>query len=205
MLLYKAIIWLRKKVIIFITKIYVLIIFKVFSIKHYSDYKIYGLPIIKVGNKGSLSIGHKFKMNSGYYFNQIGRQQKSILIANGDLIIKDRVGISSTAIICQKRIEIGNDVKIGGNTVIYDTDFHSLNFYIRRNFSDDVLNANSSEVKVEDDVFIGAHSIILKGVTIGKSTIIAAGSVVSKSIPPFEIWGGNPAKFIKKVDNISES
>ncbi len=199
MFFYKVFIWIRKNIIIFLSKIYAVFIFKVFKVKHFPDFKIKGLPIIKVGNNGSLSIGHKFKMNSGNYFNQIGRQQKSILIANGDLIIKDNVGISSTSIICQKKIEIGNNVKIGGNTVIYDTDFHSLNYEVRRNFSDDLLHANSTEVEIEDDVFIGAHCIVLKGVKIGRGSIVAAGSVVSKSIPPFEIWGGNPAKFIREI------
>jgi len=54
-----------------------------------------------------------------------------------------------------------------------------------------------SKIIIEDDVWIGTGSIILSGVTIGKGSIIAAGSVVKKDIPPFEIWGGIPAKIIK--------
>jgi acetyltransferase-like isoleucine patch superfamily enzyme len=49
-------------------------------------------------------------------------------------------------------------------------------------------------------VFIGARCIILKGVTIGEKSIVAAGSVVTKNIPEGEVWGGNPAKFIKKIE-----
>jgi acetyltransferase-like isoleucine patch superfamily enzyme len=52
-----------------------------------------------------------------------------------------------------------------------------------------------------DNVFIGAHSIVLKGVTIGENSIIGSGSVVTKSIPANQIWAGNPAKIIR---NISE-
>lgn len=52
---------------------------------------------------------------------------------------------------------------------------------------------------IGDNVLIGAHSIILKGVTIGNNAVVAAGSVVSRSIPANELWGGNPAKFIKKI------
>ena len=50
---------------------------------------------------------------------------------------------------------------------------------------------------VEDDVWIGAAAIIMSGVKIGKGSIVAAGSVVTKDIPPCEIWGGNPARFIR--------
>lgn len=61
------------------------------------------------------------------------------------------------------------------------------------------LNIDHAPIVIEDDVFIGAHCIISKGVTIGARSIVAAGSVVVKSIPPDEVWGGNPARFIKKV------
>ncbi|MNL65825.1 2,3,4,5-tetrahydropyridine-2,6-dicarboxylate N-acetyltransferase [compost metagenome] len=53
---------------------------------------------------------------------------------------------------------------------------------------------------IEQDVFIGANSIILKGVTIGARSIIGAGSIVTKNVPADEIWGGNPAKFIRKTE-----
>jgi acetyltransferase-like isoleucine patch superfamily enzyme len=55
----------------------------------------------------------------------------------------------------------------------------------------------AEEIIVEDDVWIGTSCIVIKGVTIGKGSIVAAGSLVNKSIPPFQIWGGVPAKFIK--------
>ena len=55
-------------------------------------------------------------------------------------------------------------------------------------------------VEIREGAFVGAHCIILKGVTIGKEAIVGAGSVVTKSIPDGEIWGGNPAKFIRKIE-----
>ena len=53
------------------------------------------------------------------------------------------------------------------------------------------------EIVIEDDVWIGTQSIILKGVTIGKGSIVGAGSLVNRSIPGNEIWAGSPAKFIR--------
>ena len=61
----------------------------------------------------------------------------------------------------------------------------------------------TSPIVIEDDVFIGANSIICKGVHIGARSIIAAGSVVVKDIPRDEVWGGNPARFIRKNCDIS--
>ena len=55
-----------------------------------------------------------------------------------------------------------------------------------------------------DNVFIGAKTIITKPVTIGQGAVIGAGSVVTKDIPPYEIWAGVPARFIKKI-NIQEA
>lgn len=55
-------------------------------------------------------------------------------------------------------------------------------------------------IKIEEYAFIGARTIITKPVTIGRNAIVAAGSVVSHDIPPYEIWGGVPAKFIKKIE-----
>lgn len=52
-------------------------------------------------------------------------------------------------------------------------------------------------IVIEDDVWIGSRSLIMKGVHIGHGAIIAAGSVVTKDVPAYEIWGGNPARFLK--------
>lgn len=64
----------------------------------------------------------------------------------------------------------------------------------------DKINTNNKPVIIGDNVFIGAHSTILKGVTVGNNSIVGACSVVTRSIPENEIWGGNPAKFIKKIE-----
>jgi acetyltransferase-like isoleucine patch superfamily enzyme len=109
--------------------------------------------------------------------------------------------MSSTAIVCHNKIEIGDNVNLGGNVVIYDTDFHSLNPIERLNRELDIKGTKTKPVKIGNNVFIGAHSTILKGVFIGDNSVIGACSVVTKNVPENEIWGGNPAKFIKKINS----
>lgn len=58
-------------------------------------------------------------------------------------------------------------------------------------------NFRYGKVIIEDDVFIGINAIICNSVTIGNGAIIGAGSVVTKDIPPFQVWAGNPARYIK--------
>jgi acetyltransferase-like isoleucine patch superfamily enzyme len=144
-------------------------------------------------------MGKNISINSGDNNNIIGRQQKTIFWVEGKLVIGDNVGMSSTAIICNHEIEIGNNVTMGGNTVIYDTDFHSLNPITRLDKSKDKKDAKWGKVCISNNVFIGAHTTILKGVNIGENSIIGACSVVTKNIPSNEIWAGNPAKFISKI------
>lgn len=88
----------------------------------------------------------------------------------------------------------------GVYSCIWDNDFHPLNYLQRR--IDDPNKVVSKEIIIGDDVFIGANCIVLKGVSIGDRSIIAAGSIVSKNIPSDEIWGGNPIRFLKKIENI---
>lgn len=166
-----------------------------------ADFISRGVPIINVNLKGYFSVGKQFFMHSGKYFNMIGRQQRCYFIVgkNAELQIGNNVGISSTAIVCQNKITIADNVRIGGGVVIYDTDFHSLNHQHRTAVPENLTTINTSPVYIMEYAFIGAHSIILKGVTIGKRSIIGAGSVVTKSVPDNEIWAGNPAKFIKSI------
>lgn len=179
--------------------------------RFYNTYKLRRFKIIgdkpKIRGKvstfghGELKTSNNTIINSSLMSNPIGGMEKTILfIEKGACLeIGKNTGISNSAIICKKHIKIGSNVRIGGNTCIYDSDFHSLNLEKRISVNDDDIKCK--EIEIKDGAFIGAHSIILKGVTIGENSIIGAGSVVTKNIPDNEIWGGNPAKFIRKIDN----
>ena len=148
---------------------------------------------------GSVNIGKSFICNSRGYCIDGGT---SIIHVNkgGELIIGDNSGMSNTALHCYNKVTIGDFVNIGAGTIIFDTNFHSTEWKIREDRHEDFINAKTAPVHIGSHVFIGARCIIGKGITIGNKSMIAAGSVVTKDIPAGEIWGGNPAKFIKKID-----
>lgn len=148
------------------------------------------------GSGKDINIGKNVTINSGKRANPIGGDGRTIL--RGKIFIGDNSGISNTTIVSNVGVKIGSDVLIGGSTKIYDTDFHSLEYEKRMEKPD--VNIKSAPIEICDGAFIGAHTIILKGVRIGKKSIVGAGSVVAKSIPDEEIWAGNPAKFIRKIN-----
>ena len=91
---------------------------------------------------------------------------------------------------------IGDNCLIGADVTFTDTDFHPITPNNRR-FSR--VNVGVKPVVIEDNVFIGTKSIILKGVTIGENSIIGAGSVVVNSIPKNVIAAGNPCRVIRDI------
>lgn len=88
-----------------------------------------------------------------------------------------------------------NNIYVGNNAVI------TAGAKILTHYLDPSVEGRKfriGEVHIEDDVFIGVNAIICNSVTIGKGAIIGAGSVITKDIPPYQVWAGNPARFIKE-------
>lgn len=136
--------------------------------------------------------------SSGDAVNPIGSNLQGAIYVEGgaSLTIGNDVGMSSTRMWIHDSIKIGDHVKIGGCVLMTDTDAHPIDFNVRRSSN---KGTKSALIVIEDDVWIGAHCIILKGVTIGARSIIGAGSVVTKSIPADCVAGGNPCRVIKNL------
>lgn len=160
-------------------------------------------------NKGELIMGDRIRIRSGFKANPIGLGTKTVIrvLKGARISIGNHVKMSNTAICSASEVVIEDEVMIGGGVCIYDTDFHSLNHYIRMELIPVKEVPKTKPVKICYGAFIGAGSIILKGVTIGKYSVIGAGSVVSNDIPSMEVWGGNPARFIRNLreDEISNT
>ena len=151
---------------------------------------------------GKMSIGNGFQVSSGTMSNPMGRNIKACIRVGKDgvLTIGNNVGMSSMTLWCNDSITIGDNVKVGAMTIITDNDAHAMDPVLRANPKTDAINAKHAPVVIKDNAFIGAMCFIGKGVTIGENSIVGAGSVVTKNIPDNEIWAGNPAKFIKKLE-----
>ena len=145
-----------------------------------------------------LNIGDNFYLYSGNGVNPIASNlQADVYVEPGAaLTIGNNVGMSSTRLWIHESARIGNNVKIGGCVLITDTDAHPMDYMARRSSNE---GTKSAPVVIEDDVWVGAHCIILKGVTIGARSIIGAGSVVTKSIPADCVAASNPCRVIKNL------
>ena len=153
--------------------------------------------ILRHTSNGELRIGKGFICNNKIKSNSIGLIQPCVFnieTPGSRIVIGDNVGISGSTICATMNVTIGNNVLIGSGCLITDTDAHPIDWRERR------LSNNTKAVApvvIGDDVFIGARSIILKGVHIGNRSVIGAGSVVTKDIPADSIAAGNPAVIVK--------
>lgn len=168
-----------------------------------TKYQNYPLVTGKLNIKGTgtILIGNNVTINSNINSNPVGLSTGTILFAYPGSRIKigNNIGISNSLICAMKEIIIEDNVLLGGGTQIFDNDFHSILYKKRIERPD--TNIKIKPVFIKQGAFIGCNSIITKGVTIGERSIVGAGSVVVKDIPADEIWAGNPAVFIKKIEN----
>lgn len=157
--------------------------------------KMRGNPCI-IRNKGSITLGNRVFLNScpgGEMF----RTGLMAYFPYSQIRIGDNCLLNGTLIHSRKEVIIGENCLFGPGVVILDNDSHntSTDPIVRR-----TGKIAESAVVIGNNVWVGMHSIIMKGVHIGDNSIIAAGSVVTKDVPPNQLFGGNPAKFLKKLE-----
>jgi acetyltransferase-like isoleucine patch superfamily enzyme len=174
--------------------------FNLIAPKKFGDkVNIFGFPIIHLVKGSQVRVGKNLVLISSAYFSEPGVNHPVIirtLNPSAKIIIGDDVGISGGGIIAAEEISIGNGTMLGANVTITDTDFHPIEANNRRY---NRQNVQTAKVTIEENVFVGMNSIILKGVRIGRNSVIGAGSVVTKSIPANSIAAGNPARIIGEI------
>ena len=129
---------------------------------------------------------------------------------NGRIEIGDYSNIRyNTYIGSAKSIKIGKYVIISHDVKIYDNNNHPISANLRQELSVNRFEASlnswtrseAADIIIEDNVWIGFGAVILKGVRVGKGSIVGACGVVTKDIPPFCVAAGNPAKIVKTLNN----
>jgi acetyltransferase-like isoleucine patch superfamily enzyme len=113
----------------------------------------------------------------------------------GDVIIGDRTRIGMSNVLIGP-VSIGNDVMLAQNIVVSGLN-HGYEDIHTVPHKQPVIK---KKITIEDEVWIGANAVIIAGVTIGKHSVIAAGSIVSKDVPAYSVAVGNPAKVIKQYN-----
>ena len=140
----------------------------------------------------SISIGEKCIFNSSKKSNRIGVYSPcmfSTITKDAKIEIGDNCGFSGTVIGAFLNVKLGKNVRCGANTLITDSDWHT----------DDYRTGENKEVIIDDNVWLGYGVKVLKGVHIGKNSLIGANSVVTRDIPANVIAAGNPCKVIKSI------
>lgn len=163
------------------------------------------LPVLKLPGTSQIFIGKKVVLNSDDENSNTALTYRCTLACglNGQIEIGDNTMMNGVSVTAYKKVVIGKNCQIASGTFISDTDFHPVDPKIRERevmgYKIDYNTVNKSEINIGNNVWIGWGVIILKGVTIGDNSIIAAGAVVVKDIPENVMAAGNPAKVIKNI------
>lgn len=164
------------------------------GVRWHWSWRVRGWPLLSQSKRYQISIGKHAILTSDPKWNTIGVFQKTTIKAVGPsarIEIGENVQMSGVTISARDLIKIGDDVLLGSGVLITDNDGHPIDPFAREHGEVKV-----SPVIIEDRAFIGARSMLLKGVHIGEGAVVGAGSVVVKGVAPFTIVGGNPSKEI---------
>lgn len=178
-----------------ISTLYVYIISKILSIEVGRGCQFYGFPYFSLVNKAKIKIGDHCQFRSKSTSNLIGLNHRCMFGCSsykdsaGEIIIGKFCGFSGVSIWSVSKICIGNNVRVGANTLIMDHDAHM----------DDIRTSLPKDIIIEDNVFIGANCVIKKGVHIGENSMIGMNSVVTRDIPANCVAVGIPAKVIREL------
>lgn len=139
------------------------------------------------------------KFRYSLHFTNIGKKLKirgSIIIYGNSISLGNFVSINKGVILnsARSKIKIGNYVTLSTYTQLHCSGLDLSKHYSKRNHK-------SAEIILEDGVWLSSGVIVNPGIKIGEGSVVAPGSVVTKNIPPFELWGGVPAKKIKDISN----
>ena len=152
----------------------------------------YGMPIVSMAKGSVISINDRVVLCSDSRFTAIGVNHPVVLRtlrSDAKIVIGENTGMSGGSICAALSVVLGGECLIGANVTITDTDFHATKPENRRSNNRD-CDIKSSKVDIGNNVFIGTGAVVLKGVTIGQNSVVAAHSLIRGNIPSDVIWTG---------------
>ena len=157
----------------------------------------YGLPRFHKHPTATITIAGGCTFRSAGWSNTVGINRRCFVSAGrgGSVQIGRDCGFSGAVVAASKEIRIGDRVLVGANCTICDTDRHPLDPADRSSG----VAAEAAAIDIGDDVFLGMNVVVLKGIRIGNSTVVAANSVVARSLPSGVLAAGVPARPIKSL------
>jgi maltose O-acetyltransferase len=139
----------------------------------------------KVVNHGQMTFGERVRLDSTV------AKMELVSLSGGHLEIGNNVFINyGSSLVSSQHVKVGNDCLIGTHVMVMDCDFHRV--------EDKVWDTTGEPIVIEDRVWLGNRSIVLKGVTVGHDAVVAAGSVVTRDVPPRTVVAGVPAKVVRR-------
>ncbi len=171
------------------------------GVKHGKKLKLKGNAFIFNKRGASITMGDNVTINSSFLSNMVGLYQRSVIVTRvrgANITIGNNVGLSGVTIYARESVEIGDNTLIGGNTKIFDNDFHPLEIEPRN--QNDVESIAVKPVVIGKNCFIGCNALILKGVVLGDGCVVGAGAVVSGTFPENSVIVGNPARVVKTIE-----
>jgi acetyltransferase-like isoleucine patch superfamily enzyme len=163
-----------------------------------SSFRMEELPYL--GGRGRIVIGDRVYLSGriSIGFNNRAAELPELVIGDGTFV-GHQCGFNIA-----RSIRVGNHCYLASGLAVADQDGHPIDAAERR-AGKPTPPETVAPVVIEDDVWIGFHVIVLKGVRIGARSVVAAGSVVTKDVPPDSIVGGNPARLLKTLVPTSPS
>ena len=145
----------------------------------------YGRPVVKLERGATLRIGEEVRIESGVH-------QVRLSVRHGaQLIIGNDVRLNGCILSASNSVTVGDRARIAPGVHVMDGDFHGT--------EDRKADGRAGAIDIGADAWIATRSMVMKGVTIGEKAVVAAGSVVVKSVEPHTMVAGVPAKVIKRL------
>lgn len=145
----------------------------------------YGRPVIKLERQAHLEVGEEVRLESGVHRTRLSVRHKARLVIGNDVRLNGCIISANSEVIIKDR------ARIGPWAHVMDGDFHSV--------EDRNAAGKLRPVIIEEGAWLTTRCMVLKGVTIGKGAVVAAGSVVTKDVDPYTVVAGVPAKVVKRL------